>query len=73
MKKLITAYENYLAENNAKNTVLSYMGDIARYLRDEEIKTKKDLLKVKEKDIAEYILALKRRGMAYSSVSRSVA
>ncbi len=73
MKKLLNAYESYLLENNAKNTAASYMGDVTKYLRDAEIKTKKDLAKIKEKDISEYVLTLKSRGMAYSSVSRNIA
>ena len=73
MKKTLADYKHYLEEGCSGNTALSYMGDIMRFVDSLGITTKKALVKIKSKDINDYILLLKSRGMAYSSVSRTVA
>lgn len=73
MKKLMADYKRYLEDTCSYNTALSYMGDVSRFLKEEGIKAKKNLCKLKNEDINEYILLIKSRGMAYSSVARNVA
>lgn len=73
MKKLMAAYKHYLEENSSQNTTLSYMRDIVKFLDDNDITAKKQLLKIKEDTINEYVQKLKSRNMAYSSISRAIA
>ncbi|MBQ6794910.1 MAG: tyrosine recombinase [Clostridia bacterium] len=73
MKKLISAYENALWNECAKNTVQSYMIDLEKFLKECNVKTKKDLLKIKADTVNDYIQNRKNLGVSYSSVLRSVA
>ncbi len=73
MKKILADYKHLLEENCSYNTALAYMGDLLRFIEENGITTKKSLVKLKSKDVSDYILLLKSRGMAYSSVSRTVA
>lgn len=73
MKKLLAAYKHYLDENGSENTALSYMSDLLKFINDNNITAKKELLKIKSAAVNEYIQSLKSRGMAYSSVSRAIA
>lgn len=73
MKKLINAYKSYLAGDCSENTVQSYMSDLSKFLDENSITTKKELLKVKEDNVNEYIQSLKSIGASYSSVQRAIA
>ena len=73
LKKLLKSYIEYLKSTASENTVNSYMGDLEKFFREIEIKTQKDLKKIRKNLVEEYINTLKTRGMAYSSISRTIA
>lgn len=73
MKNLLAAYKKYLEENSSLNTALSYMSDLLKFINEHNITKKRELIKIKSTDIEEYISLLKSRGMAYSSIARTVA
>ena len=71
MKAILEKYKEYLSEKKSKNTVLSYVSDVNRFLDEYDIKMKKDLLKTDTRRLEEYVAILKSRGMAYSSITRA--
>ncbi len=73
MKKLLKSYSEYLRNTKSENTVSSYLGDLDKFFREFEIKTQKDLKKIRKNTVDEYINTLKMRSMAYSSISRTIA
>lgn len=73
MEKLLKAYGEYLKGESSDNTVSSYMSDLDKFIKENDIKTKSDLKKIHKTTIEEYINTLKMRGMAYSSISRTIA
>lgn len=73
MKKLINAYKSYLAGECSENTLQSYMSDLSKFLAENGVETKKELLKIKEANLNEYVQRLKSAGASYSSVQRAIA
>lgn len=73
MDKLLLSYKAYLENTASENTVLSYMGDLVKFIREYSIVTKKELTALTGDKVEEYISLLKSRGMAYTSISRTVA
>ena len=73
MNNLIAEYSAYLNENSTKNTAMSYIRDLIKFFSEMEIRSESDFLKLTEDDIGEYIAILKNRGMAYSSLARTVS
>jgi integrase/recombinase XerD len=73
MKKTINAYKNYLDGNYSENTEQSYLCDLEKFFNAQGIEKKKDLLKVKNDSIEEYIASLENAGLSQSSILRSVA
>lgn len=73
MNNLIYEYTNYLDENSTQNTKMSYLRDLTKFISEMEITRLSDISNLSEDDIGEYIAILKNRGMAYSSLARTVA
>lgn len=73
LEKLLEDYRDYLAQKASLNTLNSYMSDLVKFLRENEIKTDIDLKKIDRKSVSEYVSWLKTKGMAYSTISRIVA
>ena len=59
LKKLLKSYSEYLKSTASENTVNSYMGDLEKFFREIEIKTQKDLKKIRKNLVEEYINTLK--------------
>ncbi|MGM9552347.1 MAG: tyrosine recombinase [Clostridia bacterium] len=73
MKAFLKEYESFLKETLSENTVSSYMGDIYKFTSEMNLKKPKELSKVTKTQLEEYIILLKSRGNAYSSISRTIA
>lgn len=73
MNELIASYEKFLSETVSKNTVYSYLGDLMKFFGAAGTVSAADVTKVGADDIERYISSLKSRGMAYSSISRTIA
>ncbi len=73
MNNLLLSYKAYLEDTLSKNTALSYMGDLMRFIKEINLRSTLDLGRINEKTIVEYVNFLKNQGMAYSSVARTVA
>lgn len=73
LDNIFNRYKAYLDKTTARNTALSYIRDLERFIQEYDIKTKKDLARIKSDTLDEYVAALKSNGMAYSSIQRVVA
>lgn len=73
MKKVLTAYKGYLDDNCSENTCRSYMCDLEKFLKEQSIKKKKELVKIKSDIVNEYVQSLKNAGASLPSVLRSIA
>lgn len=73
MSVLTASYIKFLSETVSENTAASYAGDLMKFLSETGIDTPEDIGKIGTEDIENYISSLKSRGMAYSSISRTIA
>ncbi len=73
MEKILNDYREYLCISASSNTVNSYISDLAKFLRENEIKTCSDLKKINADSVEEYVSWLKTKGMEYSTISRIIA
>lgn len=73
MDKLINSYEKFLREKASENTVLSYLGDLNKFCEEFSIKSNAQIKKINKSEIEEYISLLRNRGMANTSILRTIA
>ncbi len=72
-EELMQKYSEFLKETASKNTAASYMADLRKFVAYMDIVTVKEMAKVTEKDIEDYIQLLTKEGKAYSSIARMTA
>jgi integrase/recombinase XerD len=74
MDKMIDQYIHYLVVERylAKNTVESYIRDVARFLQVQNIKTMQDLMMVDRGSIVLYLGRLRAEGLSSRSLSRNL-
>lgn len=73
MQKLLEKYNDYLTETLKANTAASYMQDLMKFVNERGLKTVSDIAKITSEDVNEYIIVIKNRGTAYSTLSRNVS
>ncbi len=73
MERVLINFEDFLSNELAENTVLSYMGDVSRFLNEMNITTKKQFSSVAEEDLEKYLELLKNKGHSYASICRVVS
>ena len=73
--EILHSFEEYLKNQKkvSENTLLSYMRDVKRFQSYININLGSGLLRVKDDDVAEYVMAMRREGRSAATVSRTVA
>ena len=73
--EILHSFEEYLKNQKkvSENTLLSYMRDVKRFQSYININLGSELLRVKDDDVAEYVMAMRREGRSAATVSRTVA
>jgi len=73
--EILHSFKEYLKNQKkvSENTLLSYVRDVTRFQSYININLGSELLRVKDDDVAEYVMAMRREGRSAATVSRTVA
>lgn len=73
--EILHSFEEYLKNQKkvSENTLLSYMRDVKRFQSYININLGSELLRLKDDDVAEYVMVMRREGRSVATVSRTVA
>lgn len=73
--EILHSFEEYLKNQKkvSENTLLSYMRDVKRFQSYININLGSELLRLKDDDVAEYVMVMRREGRSAATVSRTVA
>ena len=70
MNELLLSYEQFLSETKSKNTRLSYIADLTKFIKEAVISSIEELKSVDTASLTSFYKMLEMKGMAHSSILR---